>query len=156
MSKKSVDLLIKYELMLSELYTECAKRFPELETFWMGLSDEEIKHADTIKELLEEVDGRNLKLNEKRFNIRPLEISMEHAIEITKRVGNNELDLLATLSLALDIEMSLIESNYYEIFAGNTSEINERLKYIRDEERKHAGQIREMKNSVYNNHGEYS
>ncbi len=156
MSVKIVDLLIKYELEMAKLYAVCAKSFPELESFWKELSLEEIKHASNIRELMKEADNKKMSLNESRFNIRPLEISIEHAIDITRRVNEKDLDLLGILSLAYDIESSLIESKYYEIFADKSRNFNNRLKQVRDESRGHARRIREMKQKVYSALGEYS
>ena len=135
MSHEIINLLIKYEMLMAKLYNVCADTFPDLESFWKELAEEEVKHASTIKELMSEVDNRKVRFKERRFNIRPLEISIEHASNIMKRVADKELDLLGTLSLTYDIEKSLIESRYYEIFSSTSREFNDRLKSVRDESR---------------------
>lgn len=145
MSLEIADMLIKYELLISELYSCCANEFPQLSDFWNRLSKEEIKHAEAIKEILEQVDGRNIVYNPKRFNSRPLEISMQHVSDIIGRLKIGDIDLLGILSLALDIEQSVIESQYYEIFSGRDREFNVRLKQVRNESRQHAAIIRDMK-----------
>lgn len=156
MSLEIVNLLIEYEMTMSRLYKVCAETFPELTEFWQELSDEEVRHADNIRELMVEASNKAVTLNQKRFNIRPIEISMEHALDTTRRVKEKEVDLIGILSLAYDIEMSLIESKYYEIFSGKSREINDRLKKVRNESREHARRIDEMKQKTYNTPGEYS
>ena len=95
--------------------------------------------------MLGQVDGRILKLNKNRFNIRPLEISIEHTENIIGRIKIGELDLIGVLSLALDIEQSVIESKYYEIFEGGSRKYSDRLKQVRNESRGHAKLISDMK-----------
>ncbi len=145
MSLEIAKKLIECELTISKLYSTCAEYFPEQSSFWNGLVQEEIGHANTIEELLGQVDGRILKLNKNRFNIRPLEISIEHTKNVIGRIEIGELDLIGVLSLALDIEQSVIESKYYEIFEGGSREYSDRLKQVRNESRGHAARIRDMK-----------
>ncbi|MCK5758058.1 MAG: hypothetical protein KAH14_03120 [Clostridiales bacterium] len=145
MSLEIAKKLIECELTISKLYSTSAEHFPELSDFWNGLAQEEIGHANTIEDLLSQVDGRMLKLNKKRFNIRPLEISIEHAENIISRIEFGELDLIGVLSLALDIEQSVIESKYYEIFEGGSREYSDRLKQVRNESRGHSMLISDMK-----------
>jgi len=151
MSYEIINHLIEYEMTLAGLYELCSRKYPDLETFWKNLSAQEVGHASTIRELLKKVDNKTVILKEKRFNIRPLEISIEHVQTVTKRVMDNELNLLGILSLAYDIEKSIIESKYYEIFEGTSRVINDVLKKVRDESRNHANTIGEMKQEVYLN-----
>jgi len=148
MSMEIAKMLVENELTIAKLYGVCAVHFPEIGGFWRDLVQEEIKHAETIKELLSEVDGKALKFNSKRFNIRPLEISMEHAEDVINRIEFGDINLIGCLSLAYDIEQSVIESKYYEIFEGRSREFSDRLKSVRNESRGHAIKIREMKQKV--------
>ncbi|MDX1359430.1 MAG: hypothetical protein R3232_11415 [Clostridia bacterium] len=156
MSAEIVKMINEYEFLVSRMYTTCSEKFPDLSEFWMGLAREEVRHADTIKEIMAEVDGMSVKLNQKRFNARPIEISMDHVNGIIGRLEFGDIDLLGILSLALDIEQSVIESKYYEIFTGRSRSFNDRMKEVRDESRNHARIIREMKQRVMleNNAGE--
>lgn len=148
MSLEIAKKLIENELTIAKMYGVCAVQFPELGDFWRSLVQEEIGHAETIKELMGQVDGRQLKFNNRRFNIRPLEISIEHAEDIINRIEFGDVDLIGALSLALDIEQSVIESRYYEIFDGRSREFSDRLKTVRNESRGHARKIRDMKEKV--------
>lgn len=150
MSTKIIELLIECELTISNLYEVCAKSFPKLESFWMELSIEEIKHASILKEVASKVDNKTVFLKEKRFHPRPVEISIEYAQDITKRVAEGNLDLLGTLSLAYDIESSVIESQYYQVFAGKSAEFNKYLKQVRDESNGHRRRIGDMKQKILN------
>ncbi len=150
MSFEIANMLIEYELSIAKLYNECAEKFTELREFWKDLAKEEVGHSDTIKDVLAQVDGRSAVLNQRRFNARPLENSLEYVNEITDRVKDNNIDLLGILSLALDLEQSIIESKFYELFAGRSRDFNTWMKQVRDESRKHAVKIREMKEKVLN------
>lgn len=145
MSFEIAKKLIECELAISKLYSACAEHFPELSDFWNNLVLEEIKHANTIEELLGQIDGRTLKLNKNRFNIRPLEISIEHVKNVIGRLEVGELDLIGVLSLALEIEQSVIESKYYEIFEGGSCDYSDRLKQVRNASHGHSMLITDMK-----------
>ncbi|MCK5811368.1 MAG: hypothetical protein KAG94_00580 [Clostridiales bacterium] len=150
MSVKIIELLIEYEMTISKLYDVCAKNFPELEFFFRELSNEEIIHASIIKGVSDKIDNKTIFLNEKRFHPRPVEISIEYAQNITKRIAEGDLDLIGALSLAYDIESSVIESQYYQVFAGKSAEFNRYLKQVRDESSGHRKRIRDMKQKVFN------
>lgn len=148
MTSKIIELLIEYELAVSELYRECAEKFEEHRDFWSELADEEIIHSDNIRKLTDEAIAKNAIIDEKAFAVRPVEISIEYSKEITKRVRDNKIDLLSVLSLAYDLESSLIESQYHKVFVGKEEKVNELIRQIHMESADHGERVRIMKEKV--------
>ncbi|MGM0688868.1 MAG: ferritin family protein [Bacillota bacterium] len=144
MSKEIMDLLLKHERAISKLYSMCAEQFPELSSFWDQLADEEKKHAAVLEKLLEKVDDHTLYLNDARFKIRPLEISLEYAEEVTGQVEKGNVNLIRALSIAHSIEDSLFESRYFEIFKGESAFLNQHLKQLQDEAADHRDRVKVM------------
>ena len=144
MSKELVKLLMSYERAISKLYSMCAEQFPQLSSFWNQLSDEEIRHAAILEKLLEKVDDHTLYINDARFKIRPLEISLEYAEEVTGQVEKGYVNLISALSIAHSIESSLFESNYFEIFKGESAILNQHLKQLQDETANHRERVKVM------------
>ena len=148
MSIRVVELLIEYELAASDLYRECAGRFKEHSDFWSELADEEITHADNIRRLTDAAMAEEAELNENAFAVRPIEISIEYAKEITDRVGEGKIDLLKVLSLSYDIENSLIESEYHRIFTGKNEIVNDFIRRIHIESEDHRERVKALKEKV--------
>lgn len=148
MTSKIIELLIEYELAVSELYRECAEKFEEHRDFWSELADEEIIHADNIRKLTDEAIAKNAIIDEKAFAVRPVEISIEYSKEITKRVRDNKIDLLSVLSLAYDLESSLIESEYHKVFVGREEKVNELIRQIHLESTGHKERVRVLKEKI--------
>ena len=148
MTIQAVDLLMEYENTISKLYMECANQFPEHVLFWKKLSSEEDRHASTIKKLLQKVDDQTVFLEETRFKIRPLEISIEYAEEVAGKVKKGALSLIEALSIAYSIESSLLETDYYELFAGDSVSLNHYLKKLQEESADHRNRLKDKLEKV--------
>lgn len=148
MAREIINMLIDYELAVSELYRACADKFSEHKDFWNELADEEIIHADNIRKLTEVALSGNAQVNEMAFAKRPLEISIEYAKEITERVKENKIDILSVLSLSYDIENSLIESEYHKVFKGKDSEANKFILNIHNESAEHRERVKKKKEQI--------
>ena len=60
--------LAENEEAIGILYQEYAKRFPDYESFWVGLASEEKEHASWIRRLYSTAAESALFFNPKRFN----------------------------------------------------------------------------------------
>lgn len=144
MSTELVNLLMQYEKELAKLYATFATTFPEHSSFWKKLSNEELMHAALVKEILQKVDNKTVFIDSSRFKIRPLEISIEYAQEVSEKAEKGELNMLGALSIANTIENSIIEANYYEVFAGDSAGLNQALKKLQEASALHRQQIRAL------------
>jgi hypothetical protein len=148
MPHKIIKLLMDYELTLSELYGCCARTFPDHRGFFSSLSEEEVSHASRIDLLASEAEAGFVEIDENAFAVRPLEISIEHAKEVKGRVEENKINLLGVLSLAYDIESSLIESEYHMVFKGDSMRFNETIHEIHMESEKHRRKILQLRDQL--------
>ena len=144
MSKRIVELLLEHERAIAKLYTSCAQMFPEYRSFWEGLAGEEVRHANIIETVLRKVDDKTLFMDESRFKMRPLQISLAYVEEVTGRVNRGELTLVSALSIATAIEKSIFEGNYFEIFKGDSVKFNQFLKKLQDETAAHEKKLEKM------------
>jgi len=148
MSHRIIELLVEYELAVSELYRACAAKFPDEQSFWNELAEEEVDHAFRIRMISEEADAGYVEVDDKVFAERPVESSIEYAREITQRVLSNGINLLGVLSLAYDIESSLIESEYYKVFKGDSLRFNAMIREIHMESAIHKKKIGEKRDQL--------
>ncbi len=144
MPQRVVSLLLQYEESLANLYADCANHFPEAKSFFDELSSEEMNHARTMRELLEKVDGKTVFLDASQYKVRPLEISTEYVQDVNRRINAGEVSLLPALSAAYHIEVSVIESDSYRIFAGDSAYLNNYLDRLREESKDHRDRISRM------------
>ena len=144
MSKRIVELLVEHERAIAKLYTSCAQMFPEYSAFWEGLAGEEVRHASIIETVLQKVDDKTLFIDESRFKMRPLQISLEYVEEVTGRVNRGEVTLISALSIASAIEKSIFEENYFDIFKGDSVKFNQFLKMLQDETAAHEKKLEKM------------
>ena len=144
MSKRIVELLVEHERAIAKLYTSCAQMFPEYRSFWEQLAGEEVRHASIIETVLKKVDDKTLFIDESRFKMRPLQISLEYVEEVTGRVDRGELTQVSALSIATAIEKSIFEENYFEIFKGDSVKLNQFLKKLQDETAVHEKRLEKM------------
>ena len=148
MPHKIIKLLIDYELTVSELYRSCAAAYPDHRGFFTELSEEEVGHASRIELLALEAEAGFIEIDEDAFAVRPLEVSIEHAKDIKGRVEDNKINLLGVLSLALDIESSLIEKEYHKVFRGDSMRFNDSIREIHMESEKHRRKILELRDHM--------
>ena len=113
---RTIELLAKHEEAIGRLYEEYAARFPEQHAFWLKLSEEEYEHAEWIRTLDPEIKDYSLSLSEDRFKAGTLERSLAWVTFQTGRAQKGDLSVDEALTVALDVENSLIENKCFEVF----------------------------------------
>ena len=144
MSSQVVSLLLQYEETLAKLYAGCGDLFPEFKAFFDKLSAEEMDHAKAITDLITKVDGKTVFLDDNQYKVRPLEISLEYVHDVNRRIDAGELSILSALSSAYHIEVSVIESDYYKIFKGDSAYLNSYLSQLQEASKGHRDRILRM------------
>lgn len=141
MSRQVLRLLLQYEEALAQLYSDCSQHFPEIGSLFDELSAEEEDHAEAIRALMQRLDGRTVFLDDNQFKVRPLEISLEYVQDVNRRITTGEFSILQALSSAYHIETSIIESDYYRIFAGDSAYFNNYLSRLQEESKHHRNKV---------------
>jgi len=113
---KVIELLAQHEETIAELYKTYAEKFPSKKQFWTVLHLEELEHASWIRRLRPKIDEGLVAFNEERFNIKTIQTSLNYLTELLSKAKSQRLQLTEALSAGLDIEESLIESKFYEVY----------------------------------------
>ncbi len=108
-----VELLIQLEEALSKLYEAFAEKFSSLESFWRGLSADELIHADWIRELLTRAEDGTVLQNENRFAAEAVRTSLHYTIDELVAARMDDVPLIEALSRAMSAEESLLEKKYF-------------------------------------------
>ena len=138
-----IDKLAANEEYVGRLYKEYAEIFPILREFWIGLALEEANHASWLKKLNASISSGSIFIAEGRFNIFAIQTFMDYLVAELARVQKNGVSLIEALSITSDIEQSLIESKYFEVFKTDSAEIQHILKKIRDETLAHRNKAKD-------------
>ena len=120
-----ITKLAKNEQTISQLYQAYAEKFPDYQKFWANLSSEEIEHSNWISDLNSKVNQGLISFSEERFKIEAIETFLKYLQQRLADIKEEKISLINALSIALDIENSLIERKFFEVFESDS----EGLKY---------------------------
>ena len=118
-----VEAMARHEEAIAALYKAYADKFPDDQDFWMGLSDEELHHAQWLRKLRDLIMKGMAKLNEGRFKVEPIERSIKYIEGYTRQAKNEEMTMLSALSVASDIEHALLEKKFLEIYTSDDERV---------------------------------
>lgn len=139
-----IEMLAKNEKVISQLYKIYAKKFLDYKNFWSRLAEEEIEHAGWIYKLHSKIKEGSLYFNEGRFKKEALQSFLNYARNELVRTEIQEMLLINALSLALDIENTLIEHKYFEVFEGDSVELKQVLLNLDRATNEHLDRIKKV------------
>jgi len=140
---ETTRLLAENEAVISLLYRAYAQRFPSHENLWLALADEEKNHADWLRRVSLEIEAGMTHVNEGRFKQRPIEIMREYIGDQLRRAQQDNLTLTDALSTALDIELGLLERDYFKISETDPATVKHTLSDLKSATEEHIKQVRE-------------
>lgn len=137
-----IDALVKIEETLAEIYRLFAKRFPAHRELWSRLAEDELDHAGWIRDLYGRVEGGTVSLKEEGFRLEGIQDFLQYAQERLKEAHEEKLPFMHALDMALDLESSLLERKFYQIFEADSEAIQQAFEDMDRQIREHAGRIR--------------
>ena len=111
-----VQEIRRHELILAKMYKQFSKSHPNQKQFWSKLAHEESMHAKWIKSLGQHYRNGNIGLTDVKISPQAIKTSISHLERQTEASKNGNLTLLNAVSIALDIEKSMIDNKIFEIF----------------------------------------
>jgi len=144
-----IELMKGYELVLKDLYKLFSEKIPEEKEFWLRLSEEENKHAYWLEVLGINIEKKNISLNgDNRFNLPLIKSSINHINESLDDFNKMELGLFDALTFARDMENSMIEKKFFEVFYGINDDFDRVMKLLKEETEEHRKRIEEKLNEI--------
>jgi len=138
-----IELLAQHEETIGEFYRINAKKFSEKKQFWTVLHLEELEHASWIRRIRAQVDEGLLAFNKGRFKIKQLCDSLDFIKGQLKRAKTADLSLKQALSTALNMEESVIESKFFEVYATDSQELKQLLGALEDSYKEHRNRLKQ-------------
>ncbi|MDA8126193.1 MAG: hypothetical protein M0009_13525 [Deltaproteobacteria bacterium] len=141
--QNSLDLLIRHETAMKQLYEQYAEAFPEHRTFWANVAAEEQKHANCLQGLSVNDSLRKWFMNDGRFKKLAIGGSLEYIEKQIERAKNAPVSLVEALSIANDIEEALIEKQFISLNISGPEEIKSVMKGLVADTQRHKKMIAE-------------
>lgn len=139
-----LELMQSYELLLKDLYRIFADKIPAEKEFWLKLAEEEDKHAYWLEVLSINIKKRDISLDgDDRFNLPLIKISIKHIQEALDDFKKVDLSFFDALNFAKDIENSMIEKKFFEVFYGIDEDFDRVMKLLKEETEEHRKRIEE-------------
>ena len=147
---KVIELLAQHEEAAAALYMTFADEFPDKKEFWTVLHLEELNHAAWIRRLRPKIEEGLVTFSEERFNIKTIQTSLDYLTELLSKAKNQRSPLTEALSVALDIEESLIERKFYEVYEADSEELKQLLRSLRDAFIEHRDRLKQALDKTHN------
>lgn len=136
---------IKVEKSAASVYKKLMKKFPEKKEFWNDLFNDEVEHLSFLN------DVKSLKLIDvmQKIDLPPSLSIIDEAValadDLTARIKSGSLSLKKALTMALELEESIVETYTNKIIATLIScEDKTSYQKIVADEKKHIKKIRNM------------
>jgi len=136
------EMLATNEEAVANLYRAYAIRFINHKDFWNNIAEEEIGHASLIRRCSDEIARGLMRLDEKRFTEKTLNVYSDYIERELAIAHEPRLSLMHALSTALYIEQSLIESRFLEAFEGGSEELKKLISHHGINEKEHLKKVR--------------
>lgn len=135
---KVMEDMADLEITLASLYQTCSERFPEDTHFWTAIKHQEQGHADSLRKIAALVAANPQEFAlDRTFNsaaIKTIKNGVMMHIDALKR---GEISRTRMMTIARDIEGSLIEANYSKLVKTNNVQFMEVISRIGDETKAH-------------------
>lgn len=126
-----IQPLIKYELSIATLYETFASVLPESKNTWMAFADEERLHAQWINGLYTHLKNGKISPEQTKFTVQSVKTAIYYIETQVAKAQKEKIDLKQALTIAVNIENSLLESAIFRVFKLNIPEAQKiRLRLI--------------------------
>lgn len=144
MSESYLGLMILQESKVAELYQAFADLDPARGEYWSSMAEAERRHADMLRELQSFLPSRQALLIEGRARPEAIKAFLSYADGVIEMARKEGIPPVKALSIAADIEKSLLEKGMLERFRGASDEVNRVLAKLKEETAGHAAMAEEM------------
>jgi hypothetical protein len=136
-----VEKARQHELALAELYGLYAQKLEYNKVFWQAISDQEKSHANMIEFLQAKAEGGQIAVNEQRFSPEVMKFLAEKAAQALDEAKDENFSHERALKTALEMEKSLVEKRYFELFRVEDEELKKIVDKLEKETKQHIAKM---------------
>ena len=137
-----VNAFIKNEQLLSKLYSNYALQPANDKDFWNHISHDETVHASWVCEFSAKMEQGLAHFDENRFKIEALNAFSDYINVQIARTESEEISLIQSLSISMDLESSMLERGLFEVFESDDIELRNLLDKLRTSTETHFAQVK--------------
>lgn len=138
-----LEALIRHELAIGQLYEAIAAQAAlEKKTFWKTIAQEERAHAAVLDELRKLVEQGAAAYARSPFTMMQILESLDFIAVNRKAIEQMGITSDRALDLALQVEQSIIETNYFAIFSDDSAELRAEFDALHKHTQEHIERIR--------------
>jgi len=120
------ELLASHEEAIGNLYKEFAEKFGGMKDFWTKLSAEETQHAYWLRRLNARIEKEGCGyINTEQFRSEAVEESLRKINKKLEELRQSDIFLKDVLEFAMQLEESILENKYFDLFVGDIAEIKQ-------------------------------
>jgi len=146
--REIIDIMAQYEETIGKLYQTYAQTQPELADLWNTLYSQEMEHRNWLINLADAVGTGKVHFNKGRFKIEPLHLALDYINKELSKAQNMTIPTKDSLNKAFQIEQSMIEKKFFEVFETDSVDLKHVLQNLANETKKHIEMIREKQASL--------
>ena len=146
--REIIDIMAQYEETIGKLYQTYAQTQPELADLWNTLYSQEMEHRNWLINLADAVGTGKVHFNKDRFKIEPLHLALDYINKELSKAQNMTIPTKDSLNKAFQIEQSMIEKKFFEVFETDSVDLKHVLQNLANETKKHIEMIREKQASL--------
>ena len=140
---------IEHEKMLSKLYKSYSELFPE-EEIWEKLEKEEKKHAAWIQQIISKICDETVYFNNDPECCENIKKSLSIMSDEITKAKNNEVDITHAFKIAIEIEESMVEREFFKSMDSDAPFVGDVLKKIIADTEIHRDSLIQAKNIFLN------
>jgi len=134
------------EEAISQLYQAYARRFMQERDLWLNLAKDKLDHYRQITSLKQKAQEGEVRFQEGRFNEQAVHFVSEYIQKVLKEADSQEVSLVNALSIAYDLENTLIEKQFFAIFSNDSEYTREVFQTLAEGTLKHRQKVQEALN----------
>lgn len=123
--------MVRHEELVGELYGTFAEKFPDQRDLWSELSRDETGHANLIRRLCGKIEKGLVNINARSFKTKAVETSLAY-LDILRDRAHGEMSRQMALSIALQIENSMLEMKFFEVLEVDETELSAVFRALND------------------------
>lgn len=117
--------------------------FPRIGSSGWGCREEQ-QHARWVESLQARIEEDPAGLIADRFPVPTIEHSLAYVNRLAENADSSSLKRINALSVALDLERSLLEHKYFEVLAGDSPQVRRTLQLLERSTRTHFQKVQRL------------
>lgn len=136
-----INLMIRHEEVISRLYKAFSMSLPMMGKFWEHMALEEQGHADILRNLGKKVAEGKLSFNIRKISADQLLKTVDYLESTASRVEKKGIKLRKALEFAIECENSILESDCFEVFEGDSPEVKHDFELLNGHTKQHQNRL---------------